>query len=299
MMNLQNINLENSRTEKGLIYNDGELGLINDFCGIYHLQPFQLEIFVVVLVNKGKATIRINGTLYENHKDDLLVCTPNNIIDSALLSPDFEGISICVSSSYLKRIYPMVENSWNLKFLLEKNPKSTLSPEEASIFRRYFDLLSLKALQTSSFRKKAMDALMVAFIYDMQDIQSRLVRQLACPVTAGELLFGNFIKLLESSNPKRHPVAYYADRLCVTPKYLSSVCSQISGQRPSTIINNYVLKDVDYLMKHTQLSIKEIANELDYPNLSFFAKYIRKHCGMSPRAYRDTIVKEALRLAPR
>ena len=51
------------------------------------------------------------------------------------------------------------------------------------------------------------------------------------------------------------------------------------------------MKDIGNLMKHTQKSIKEIACELGFPNLSFFGKYVRKHSGFPPKIYREQIVK--------
>lgn len=292
MYNQQKGNLEGPRIRDGIAYNDGELTLIKNILEIRNFLPCQLKIFVIVLVDDGKATIRINGTLYEAHKNDLFICTPNNIVDNALMSLDFKGTSIWISSSYMQRIFPMIENSWSIKLFWEKNPKYILKPEEVSIFSQYFDLLYSKIQQPFSTQKKVIDSLMVAFAYDMQRIQDRLIQQKIYQFTAGESLFNRFIKLLESSYPKQRSVSYYADRLFVSAKYLSCVCFQVSGQRPTAIINKYVLKDIDYLMKHTQLSMKEIANELKLSNLSFFGKYIKKHKGMPPRSYREAAIKE-------
>lgn len=70
------------------------------------------------------------------------------------------------------------------------------------------------------------------------------------------------------------------------------MCKQISGERPSTLIDRYVVRDIDHLMKYTRKSIKEIACELDFPNLSFFGKYVKKHRGASPKAYREKMLEE-------
>ena len=72
----------------------------------------------------------------------------------------------------------------------------------------------------------------------------------------------------------------------ITPKYLSAVCKEASGQTASELINQYVVKDIVYLLHQPDKSIKDIAFELDFPNLSFFGKYVKKHLGMSPKMYR-------------
>ena len=87
-------------------------------------------------------------------------------------------------------------------------------------------------------------------------------------------------------------VAVYADKLHVTPKYLSAVCKDISGETASDIINQYVIKDVLYLLKKSEKSIKEIVNELDFPNLSFFGKYVKRYTGSSPKQYRKQLAEK-------
>lgn len=87
-------------------------------------------------------------------------------------------------------------------------------------------------------------------------------------------------------------MSYYADRLHVTSKYLSSVCKKISGQTASKVIDHYVLKDIEYLMKHTSKTIKIISVELDFPDISFFGKYVKKHFGMAPKMLREKYREE-------
>ena len=49
------------------------------------------------------------------------------------------------------------------------------------------------------------------------------------------------------------------------------------------------MKDALYLLKKSDKSIKEIVNELDFPNLSFFGKYVKRHTGLSPKQYREQL----------
>ena len=65
-----------------------------------------------------------------------------------------------------------------------------------------------------------------------------------------------------------------------------------SGYTASDLINRYVVKDIDYLLKKRDKSVKEICNELEFPNLSFFGRYVKKHLGLSPKQYRESIAGE-------
>ena len=291
LRNLRKANLKDSDIQQKVTYNDGDLALIRHIYDVNTVLPCQLEIFVIDLVLEGKASVSINGNRYEAHPNDLYIGTPNNIVENCLTSLDFQSLCICVSIDYIRRILPLADNSWDLKFLFEKNPLCTLQPDEAQIFCQYHDLLCAKAGHPSPMQKKVMDALMLAFFYDMQGALSRMTQHAPRPFTAGETLFKRFVELLDTSYPKPRSVTYYADRLNVTPKYLSSVCRLSGKQCASSLIDQYVLKDIEYLMKHTQKSIKEIACELDFPNLSFFGKYVRKHFGLSPKAYREKVLR--------
>ena len=284
-------NLANLEDWEGIVYNDGELAFFNNLSSISSVVlPVQLDVYVIVLVTGGRATVQINGTTYEVKKDDLFICLPNNIVDSGLMSLDFQGHFLCISSAYLQRIVPLVEISWDLKVFFENNPICTLRPEEARIFCQYYDLLCSKAQYSSVRQRRVIETIVLALIYDMQIALSRVMSCNPRPFTSREALFRRFVDLLESTYPRPRSVSYYAGRLNVTPKYFSSVCRKVGGQKATDIIDQYVVKDIVYLMNHTQKSIKEIACELDFSNLSFFGKYVKKHLGVSPKAYRERAV---------
>jgi YesN/AraC family two-component response regulator len=81
-------------------------------------------------------------------------------------------------------------------------------------------------------------------------------------------------------------VKSYADELCVSPKYLTSVCRRHSDCTASELISTSIVSRIKQLLLYSDLSIKEVANEIGFDNLSFFGKYVRKHLGLSPNNYR-------------
>ena len=124
-------------------------------------------------------------------------------------------------------------------------------------------------------QKELVDALLQAFLYDFRDLLDRFNTLKPQTYTAGEKVFHNFVKLLKEVYPKPRNVNFYADKLCITPKYLSSICKKISGYTASDFINRYVIKDIQILLKRSDKTIKEICNELDFPNLSFFGRFVK------------------------
>lgn len=92
---------------------------------------------------------------------------------------------------------------------------------------------------------------------------------------------------LMSDNGQHRSVSYYADKLCYSPKYLSRIVKQIRGKNALSIINEHAVECIKYELKYSSKSIKEIALDLDFPNLSFFTKYTKKHLGMTPTQFRS------------
>lgn len=292
MRNTPKANLSTPNIQDVKIYNNGNLAFLDKLSDINKPESVQMEIYVIVLCLQGKASLYINGDLYVAYPNDIFVCSPNNLLENCLLSVDFKCHCIGMSPQYIQKILPMTDNAWDVKMYFEKNPLCTLLSQEVVTFCQYYDLLCSKVHLPSGTQEKIIDALMLAFIYDMQNVMNRLVKTVPRPFNSGECLFKNFIDLLSSSYSKNRNVSYYADKLHVTPKYLSSVCKKTGGQTASKLIDQYMLKDIEYLMKHTSKTIKMISAELDFPDISFFGKYVKKHSGMAPKTLREKFRQE-------
>ena len=100
------------------------------------------------------------------------------------------------------------------------------------------------------------------------------------------MLFSRFLELLSESAPKEREVIYYADRLFVSPKYLSAVCKEVCGNTASAIIGAYVTKEVERLLKANTMSIKEIAYRLNFDSPDYFSSKFKNKIGCKPSEYR-------------
>ena len=108
--------------------------------------------------------------------------------------------------------------------------------------------------------------------------------------SSGEALYARFKDLLFLYRGKERKVMFYASELCVTPKYLTAVVKEFSGRTPIQWINETAIREIEYMLRHTQSSIKEIVIELNFPDLSCFGKFFKAHKGMSPKYYRITYI---------
>ena len=105
----------------------------------------------------------------------------------------------------------------------------------------------------------------------------------------GKTIFIKFLNLLDQNKPKRMSVAEYANQLCVTPKYLTIICKRNSERTAIEWIHKYVNDEVRYYLGQTDLSLKEITHLLNFPNVSFFGRYVKQHFGVSPKTLRQNL----------
>lgn len=99
-------------------------------------------------------------------------------------------------------------------------------------------------------------------------------------------LSDDVIHAMLGEDVKHRPVDEYASELNITPKYLTMLCTRVSGRPASEWIAQYTKEDIRYCLFHTDLSVKEIAAKLGFPNISFFGSYVRRQFGMSPTQLR-------------
>lgn len=107
-------------------------------------------------------------------------------------------------------------------------------------------------------------------------------------IKQSDYILRKFIEMLSKDNGIHRSVGYYADALCYSPKHFSKVIKQACGRTPLDLINESAIEHIKYRLKHSDKSIKEIAEEFNFPNQSFFGKYVKSYLGMSPARYRNT-----------
>ena len=95
-----------------------------------------------------------------------------------------------------------------------------------------------------------------------------------------------FLTLLKQYHQEERTVNFYADKMCISPKHLSSVIKQMSHKTAHEIIADFVTMTAKRLLKTTTMSIQEISDELNFANQSFFGKFFKQNTGQSPSAYR-------------
>ena len=119
------------------------------------------------------------------------------------------------------------------------------------------------------------------------------------PVTRQEQLTQDFFSLLLEYHGRQHGVAFYADRLCISAKYLSSVVKSVTGYSPQIWINEALIMRAKREIRTTDRSIQQIAESLHFATSTSFVRFFRQHTGSTPLDYRKNGVPRAVILPDR
>ncbi len=254
----------------------------------------QIDMVTIVTCSKGKLQIELNTFPHILRHNEILVCLPNDIIDNWMMSLDFEGSILCLSQS--KILEQISENDlWQKAFQLAENPIIQVSEDSLEMSKLYGAMLMQKIkMKHTLFHREIIISIVKAALYELLSNvdNNNLITNGKGLMKQRDILFKRFIRLLAQTRVKPRDISWYANQLCVTPKYLSTVCKQASGKTALGWINEYVSLDIRFWLKNSNKTIKEVAHLLKFPNISFFGKYCRTHFGISPTEYRKQLRRQ-------
>ena len=101
-------------------------------------------------------------------------------------------------------------------------------------------------------------------------------------------LFHRFIELVHEHCSRQREVSFYADRLCISPRYLSTIVHSVIRRSAKELIDHWTTQEIKMLLQSTDLSLQEITDRLRFPDQSYMGRYFKKHAGMTPTEYRNT-----------
>jgi len=156
---------------------------------------------------------------------------------------------------------------------------------------KYMSLLdSALEMEESVFNLYERKLLLLALTYRICSIHNRKLISVG-QETGGRKneIFVRLIQLIEQYYMKERGVGFYADKLCLSPKYLSALAKNICGYTVQELVFKAIIRKSISLLKNTQKDILEISNELNFPNASYFGTFFKKQMGMSPQQYRRNL----------
>lgn len=248
----------------------------------------------------GEATFAYNKRDFAVHKNDALVISyPEDVVINTV-SADLNVVVVAAPAKYLYSLLPSVNYGVSGRISLYDNPVIPLSEEHAQQLRKDFDNLMERIPETShTFYSEIIGSLLLTMIYDIYYFHS-LIHDTQTTTDRKAYVVKELISKLERGTSRQHrEVAYYAERLNVTPKYLTETIKRVTGNSVTFLIDRYTVPILKELLNNPDLSISQIAECMCFSSLSYFSRYVTKHLGMSPARYRATLAAQNSRASRR
>ena len=280
------------------------VGIGDDFCMFNvkydeHLRsleyPCRFDGLLMIYCIKGHMKLSVNLNDYDLYESHLIIANPGSIIKvSDSREPDAGELNYAVlamSSKFGAELKIDIKKIMNEGVALLETPIMTLSKEMQTIMAGYLNLAAEVINSKSLFHEDALTSLLSsmiclavgAWVEKMNEIK----QEASQTTTRSKMIFEQFIRLVGEHHMKYRNVGFYADKLCLTPKYLSKLIKGASGRSAPEWIDSYVILEAKSLLKYSDITIKEIVYRLNFPNQSVFYKFFKARTGMTPSEYRN------------
>lgn len=252
------------------------------------LTPFFFNGFIFNICVKGSASVKVDHKTFYQTEGSIMTIPPNRILRIENISDDYLVETLIISVDYILDL----KLPKNYDFLLQIRSKPQISIDK----KEQLDILELHALivkhyqqKEKKYREEKIKALLSALILEIISNYTKDIEQfISVKKSHKEELTRKFFKLLMTYYKEERSVAFYAEKLCLTPKYLSTMIKSVSGQNISEWINQMVIFEAKSLLKTNTSTVLEISEELNFPNPSFFIHYFKQHVGVTPLKFRNS-----------
>ncbi len=251
---------------------------VKEFVGKYHVH---------VLVRQGQMTFSDGKNSFTSRQGDLAIWQMSNTIQRVECSDDFEADVLLLSGQFLQQFNP--EMVWASKgfVFIRINPSFHLDDEALRLMDDDFELFRKRLLmEDSGFKREILGRVMQIFIYDLWTVCQHGLSQMDTSDNTARI-FLRFLALAQQNARTEREVAFYADLLCITPKYLSQVSRTITGLPASGWIQFYASFELVSLLNDTTKTLTEVSDLMNFENVSHFSRYVKKIIGKTPSEYRN------------
>jgi AraC-like DNA-binding protein len=297
--NLHNVSISQFRK----FFSDaGSVGMGDDFCIIdvnikdnnrVLAYPFRIDGYMVLYCINGHIKLNVNLQEHELKSGMLFLNYPGSIIRvNDILDADEDGLKyICVvmSREFVGNLMLDVNKLFTQNLSLLGTPSLSLTDAQTRLLREHVSLMVNIVNSESSFKLESIRSILSSVFYFIAGFWAEKAANKNCQPASGRnrMVFDQFIKLVSEYHTSYRNVGFYADKLSLTPKYLSRIIRDASGRSAPEWIDEYVILEAKNLLKYSGLPIKEVVYKLNFPSQSVFYKFFKARTGMTPTEYKN------------
>ena len=258
--------------------------------------PCRLDGYMLIYCINGHIRLNVNLNEYDLKDGMAFFNIPGNLLRvNELVNTQGEGLHyfcVAMSKSFVNELKIDMNKLFTEGMSLLEHPSVVMDPKEKETAGKYMELLGNLLESDMPYKREAIYSVMSSVFYMLSGIWARQASDLrenaSVTTNRSRMIFDQFLKLVSQNYARHRNVGFYADKLCLTPKYLSKLIKDTSGRSAPEWIDSYVVLEAKNLLKYSNAAIKEIVYTLNFPNQSVFYKFFKARTGQTPSEYRNS-----------
>ena len=298
----------NIRTIKEKLPESSQIDMGEDFCLMdisYNERlenfayPCRLDGNVMLFCISGSIRLSVNLNEYEIKEGELIICMAGDLVKvsrpDASAYGEMHFIMLVMSHGFASDLRIDFKRILNEGIIPMSTPVIRIDDNVREILSDHLRLIGKVASAKGELYKDSVRSLVSSLVSVLGSQWFAEVGSMKARKRVGSnsrsshkrLIFEQFIQLVSENYLHQRQVAFYSDKLCLSPKYLSKLVKEVSGKPAPEWIDSYVMLEAKHLLKYSHMPIKEIVYRLRFSNQTVFYKFFKAHTGMTPTDYRN------------
>lgn len=253
--------------------------------------PCRFDGYFAVYCIGGSVEVSVNLESYVLGENTVMFSVPGSIVKFSKHGQDpLRIVLFAASKNFMSGIHVDFYKLFDESMKILSYPYFKLDEQTRSVCQKYVALAAEVLAMDTPVKRESISSLVTSMFYLVSYRwtntleNSRVQSDTTSPRV--KIIFQQFITLVKEHHCQERSMAFYADKLCLTPKYLSKLIKQASGRSAPEWIVDFVILEAKNFLKYSDCTIKEIVYKLNFPNQSVFYKFFKSHTGMTPSEYR-------------
>lgn len=251
--------------------------------------------YIFLLCFHGTCLIKVNLNQYTMKKGSLLILLPDVYLQILEESDDCLFIFVGFNSEIVNSSSLFIRTMEYIPFILD-NPIIYLDTKVYKLVYNYIrTLINVGGVSNNMITQELAALTFAQFILGLGELikDGKTVKN---QCNRNQEIVKELFSIVLMNYKTERSVAFYADKMRLSPKYLSTIIKKVTGKTVTHVISSFIINDAKAKLKSTSLTVQEIAYSLNFPDISFFGKYFKRYTGMSPKQYRYT--DKSLQISP-
>lgn len=252
--------------------------------------PYKVDKVIQIVITAGRFSCMVDFRIYSLSAPAMAIFLPGQVVESLDIDEEFAGFGMVMSAEFTDSINLPV--SLQEKLFLRSTQFHSISEEAIDAYMScYRQVAGIMKQMDNPYREQIVKHLFSAYYYGL-GYYVHSTPKASVAMTSQVETCDKFIDLVSKNFKQERDIGFYADKLCISNKYLSTLLKQNTRMTALEWIERYVVLYAKSCLSSTTMTIQQISDELMFPSQSVFGKYFKRVVGVSPRAYRQSLIQQ-------